>query len=306
MESVFNTPVLLLLFNRPKHTQMVLNQLRLIRPAVLYIHCDGPRKDKPREEEEVQAVRNCLSGIDWPCEIKTLFRTENAGLRDGVFGAINWFFTEVEKGIILEDDCVPDISFFQYCAELLDYYEKEEKVMHIGGSNLGEHLTSHCEDSYVFSKFTFVWGWASWRRAWKKMTLSLDGFETFEKEGIIHDLCNDNMAQAYMLDKFRATKARENNSWAYAWSYSILAANGLTIVPGKNLVQNTGIGTTGATHTVHSDPKAKLKASRLAFPLKHPASLERPEGLDTKIFYAAQKSRNRLILWYLLHKTGLR
>jgi hypothetical protein len=306
MESAFKTPVLLLLFNRPEHTQTVLNQLRLIRPEVLYVHCDGPRKDRPEEDKEVQAVRDCLASIDWPCDIKTLFRPENAGLRVGVYGAINWFFSEVESGIILEDDCVPDSSFFRYCAELLDYYEKEESVMHIGGSNLGEHLTCHCEDSYVFSKFTFVWGWASWRRAWEKMTLSMDGFEAFVSAGVIHDLCTDTMAQAYMLDKFRATRARKNNSWAYAWSYSILKANGLTIVPCKNLVQNTGIGTSGATHTINSDPKARLKASRLAFPLKHPASLERRKGLDTHIFYAAQKSRIRLFLWFLLHKTGLR
>jgi hypothetical protein len=306
MEAVFNTPVLLLLFNRPAHTQMVLERLRLIRPAVLYIHCDGPRMDRPEEEEDVLAVRECLTTIDWPCEIKTLFRAENAGLREGVYGAINWFFKEVDKGIILEDDCVPDISFFQYCEELLDYYEMEEKVMHIGGSNLGEHLTKRCEESYAISKFTFVWGWASWRRAWDKMTLSMDGFESFVNEKTIQDLCDDVMAQAYMLEKFRATKARENNSWAYAWSYSILAAKGLTIVPCRNLVQNTGIGTSGATHTVNRDPKARLKASHLTFPLKHPASLERRKGLDTKIFYAAQKSRIRLFLWYLLHKTGLR
>lgn len=306
MESVFNTPILLLLFNRPKHTQTVLNQLRLIRPAVLYVHCDGPRIDRPGEEVEVQAVRDCLTSIDWPCSIKTFFRPENAGLREGVYGAINWFFSEVEKGIILEDDCVPDLSFFRYCEELLDYYEREEKVMHIGGSNLGEYLTNQYEESYVISKFTFVWGWASWRRAWKKMNLSMGGFEAFVKERIIQDLCDDGMAQAYMLEKFRATKARENNSWAYAWSYSILAAKGLTIVPGKNLVQNTGIGTSGATHTVNSDPKARLKASPMAFPLKHPASLERRKGLDTQIFYAAQKSRIRLFLWYLLHKSGLR
>ncbi|MCC7465544.1 MAG: hypothetical protein IT261_04715 [Saprospiraceae bacterium] len=306
MESVFNTPVLLLLFNRPKHTQIVLDRLRLIRPAVLYVHCDGPRMNRLDDEKEVRAVRECLTSIDWPCEVKTLFRKENAGLREGVFGAINWFFAEEEKGIILEDDCVPDISFFQYCAVLLDYYEKEEMVMHIGGSNLGEHLTKNSEESYIFSKFTFVWGWASWRRAWKKMSLSLDGFETFVSKDFIKDLCDDGMAQAYMLEKFRATKHRENNSWAYAWSYSILAAKGLTVVPCHNLVQNTGIGTSDATHTVNHDPKARLKASALAFPLKHPTSLERIKGLDTKLFYAAQKNRIRLFLWYLLHKTGLR
>ncbi|HLP95718.1 MAG TPA: hypothetical protein VK168_16860 [Saprospiraceae bacterium] len=306
MPQVFDTPVLLLLFNRPAHTQVVLDRLRAIQPSRVFVHCDGPRTNKDGEAAQVAAVREAVAGIDWPCEMHTLYRDENAGLREGVYGALNWFFQEVEAGIVIEDDCVPDPSFFAFCASLLERYAQEEQVMHIGGSNLGAHLTQAMDESYFFSKFTFVWGWASWRRAWKKMSLNLDYFDTFVAQNGIQDLSPNIMVQAYFLEKLRATKARENNSWAYAWSYSILQNNGLSIVPRQNLVQNTGIGTEDATHTVTNDPKAKLKASAINFPLAHPVNLQRPPGLDTRLFYAAQKSKIRLVFWYLLHKLKIR
>ncbi|MBN8676875.1 MAG: hypothetical protein J0M29_01540 [Chitinophagales bacterium] len=306
MPQVFDTPVLLLLFNRPAHTQVVLERLRGIQPSRVFVHCDGARAHKPGEAVQVAEVREAVAGIDWPCDIQTLYREENAGLREGVYGALNWFFSEVEFGIVIEDDCVPDPSFFAFCATLLNQYAQEEQVMHIGGSNLGAHLTQGMDESYFFSKFTFVWGWASWRRAWQKMSLNLDHFDQFIAQNGIEDLSSNIMVQAYFLEKLRTTKARENNSWAYAWSYSILKNKGVSIVPRQNLVQNTGIGTDDATHTVSDDPRARLKASAMSFPLVHPPSLQRPPGLDTKLFYAAQKSKIRLVFWYLLHKLKIR
>jgi len=300
------TPILLLLFNRPKHTEAVLGRLREVRPTRIFVHCDGPRDLVDGEAVKVAAVRALVEKVDWPCEIKTLFRTENAGLRAGVSGALNWFFEAVEQGIVLEDDCMPDLSFFPFCEAMLQRYASDEQVMHIGGSNLAEQLTRSLPTSYFFSQFSFVWGWASWRRAWAKMSLDLDGFEDFVRENCIKSLTPDPMAQTYLLEKFRATKARENNSWAYAWTFSVLKNKGLSIVPRLNLVQNTGIGEVGATHTKHTDKKANIRASSLAFPLVHPALIERPIGLDQKIFYSSQKSRLRLTLWFLLQKFGLR
>ncbi len=306
MNYVCSTPVLLLLFNRPDHTAAVLDRLRLVRPSQVYIHCDGPRANVPGEALKVDQVRAQMPGIDWPCEIQTRFRDQNAGLRAGVSDALNWFFSAVELGIVLEDDCLPDPSFFPFCEELLERYATEEQVMHIGGSNVAEPLTRQLPSSYFFSQFSFVWGWASWRRAWVKMSLDLDGFETFQAQNRIQSLSKNRMAQAYMLDKFRATKARENNSWAYAWAYSVLKNKGLSIVPSLNLVQNTGIGEAGATHTKESNPLAKLQASKMAFPLRHPDQIERPTGLDQEIFYVSQKGWFRLTLWFLLQKFGLR
>lgn len=306
MESTFSTPILLLLFNRPQHTQEVMQLLQELRPARLYLHCDGPRPHVPGEVERVAEVRKTTQSISWPCEVKTLFREENAGLRAGVYGALNWFFSEEESGIVLEDDCAPDLSFFPFCESLLKKYAEDETILHIGGFNIAEADTRNMSDSYFFSRLSFVWGWASWRRAWHEMSIDLDGFENFVAEGSISELLPDPIARAYMLEKFRATKARENNSWAYAWSFSIMKNKGLSIVPRVNLVQNTGIGALEATHTTKADERAGIKASAISFPLQHPKSKTPPKGLDQRIFYHSQKSRPRLLLWFLLKKLGLR
>lgn len=306
MEYRCETPLLLLLFNRPQHTEAVLECLRKVRPSQVFVHCDGPREHVAGEAEKVAAVRGVLQKIDWPCSVQTLFREQNAGLREGVSGALNWFFAQVEQGIVLEDDCLPDESFFPFCESMLGRYAADERVMHIGGSNVAEDLTRHLPSSYFFSQFSFVWGWATWRRAWANMSIDLDGFDHFVQENRIHTLTPYPMAQAYFLEKLRATRARENNSWAYAWAYSVLKNNGLSIVPSLNLVQNTGIGEAGATHTTADDKKARLRAARMVFPLRHPTQTERPAGLDAKIFYASQKNRIRLTLWFLLQKFGLR
>ena len=158
-----DTPILLLLFNRPKHAEAVIQQLRKVQPATLYVHCDGARANVSGEAEKVAMVRLALEKIDWPCEIKTLFREQNAGLRVGVYGALNWFFESEAQGIVIEDDCMPDPSFFPFCEAMLDRYAQEEKVMHIGGSNVAEKLSRQLPSSYFFSQFSFVWGWATWR-----------------------------------------------------------------------------------------------------------------------------------------------
>ena len=301
-----STPVLLLLFNRPQHTAAVIEQLRKVRPARIFVHCDGPRDQYPEEAEKVAAVKSELKKIDWPCELSTLFREQNAGLRVGVFGALNWFFESVEQGIILEDDCLPDVSFFPFCEAMLERYALEDQVMHIGGSNVAEGLTSTFTNSYFFSRFSFVWGWASWRRAWKKMSINLEGLEAFEQQNRLEELFSNPMARTYLYDKFRATKRGKNNSWAYAWFYSILKNKGLCVVPRQNLVQNTGIGDSEATHTKKADPQAGLRASSLHFPLTHPLGFDRDPDLELGLFYAAQKSRIRLTLWFLLKLFGFR
>jgi hypothetical protein len=298
---MMNTPVLLLVFNRPAHTQAALEHLRQIQPSYLYIHADGARSDRPDEQAQVDEVRSILTQIDWKCEVKRLYRTQNFGLRDGVFDAIHWFFDEVEAGIILEDDCLPDPTFFDFCSELLAKYADNEQIMHIGGSNLIDHKTENKAESYLFSQHTFVWGWATWRRAWEKMSLDLRGLVNFEKSGNITVFLENKKAQEYMLDKFRVTRSRENQSWAYAWQFSVLYHKGLSIIPTRNLIENVGIGDAQATNTKGYMHGAKNKAKSLNLPLVHPI-IGRDRDLDQAFFYANQKAKHRLWLWWLLRR----
>jgi hypothetical protein len=272
----------------------------------VYVHCDGPRIGVREDIENVWAVRALIDEIDWECSVKTLFRAQNTGLRAGVFDALHWFFEQEEMGIVLEDDCLPDISFFRFCEELLDYYQHEPKVMHISGSNLAQKRTEGAPESYFFSTFSFVWGWASWRRAWNKMSIDLEGLDDFVRSNGIQNCVRGRLSQTYLLDKFYTTKQKRNNSWAYAWFYSILQANGFSIVPSINLVQNTGIGEPGATNTRKKNEKAAILAAAIKFPLTHPKEIRRLPELDQHLFYLTQKSRWRLFLWYILKRIGLR
>lgn len=303
----YSVPVLFLNFNRPRHTQGVLERLRILQPDRLYVHCDGPRNHHPSDAQHVAEVRAILATqIDWPCEVKTLFRTVNLGLREGVSDAINWFFQQETEGIILEDDCVPDLSFFRFCREMLEQYRHDEQIMHIGGSNLAQKLTMHLPESYVFSKFSFVWGWATWRRAWQTMSISLDELDVFAGSKVFKQFVSNSLARSYMLDKFQDTRQRKNNSWAYAWFYSILKNNGLCIVPKINLVQNVGVGERTSTNTTGSNKSAMLEAGQLDWPLIHPVRRIPDRYLEQHFFYTSQKKRLRLLLWWALKKVGLR
>jgi hypothetical protein len=144
----------------------VFERIRAIKPHKLFIAADGPRLDRSAEIEKCLQAREIISQIDWQCELKTLFKAENSGPFWGPVSAISWFFKEVEEGIILEDDCLPDLSFFTFCEQLLEYYRNETKIMHISGSNF-QFGQKHGKDSYYFSKYTHVWGWATWKRAWQ-------------------------------------------------------------------------------------------------------------------------------------------
>lgn len=160
-----STPVLFVVFNRPETTSRVFNSIRNARPARLYVAADGPRAMREGEAQRCVEVRRIASAVDWPCEVRTLFRDENIGCRRSVSGAISWFFEHEPEGIILEDDCLPDASFFSYCATLLERYRIEPRVMAITGNNFQPSMEGYSA-SYYYSIYNHVWGWASWRRAW--------------------------------------------------------------------------------------------------------------------------------------------
>ena len=154
-------PILLLAFNRPDYLAGLIERLREVQPTRIFIAIDGPREDRPEEASKVQACRDLVGTIDWPCEITTLFQESNLGCGLGVSTAITWFFDNVERGIILEDDLEPDPSFFGYCSELLDRYEQDPRVFAISGCNYVPSADQGFPDqSYRFSQVAHIWGWA--------------------------------------------------------------------------------------------------------------------------------------------------
>lgn len=249
---MFNTPILLLTFNRIDTTEKVLEAIRAIKPKQLFVVADGPRTHKEGETAICENVRQLvLSRVDWDCELTTNFRTENLGCGIGVYQGISWFFEHVEKGIILEDDCLPDPSFFHFCADLLDYYANNAKVMHISGNNF-QYGKRHGNASYYFSKYTHNWGWATWRRAWNKYQFKIDDLQKSIDNRLFEDMGLSESEKKYWMGIFEELKHGKTDVWDGQWLYSVWKNKGVSILPNKNLVKNIGFNQQ-ATHTFSID-----------------------------------------------------
>ncbi len=243
--------VLFVLFNRPDTTLQVFNQIRVAKPKRLYLTADGPRPGFPDDELLCKQTREIAGEIDWDCEVKTLFRDENAGCKNGVSAAINWFFSQEEEGIILEDDCLPANSFFKFCDTLLEKYRHDTRIRHITGCNL-QFSNKWGDASYYFSNRTHVWGWASWRRVWDDYDLNLDKYDGADIKQQMKNIYDDDLVAESWANIFKELKAGKINSWAYPLDFANFFNNGLVIIPNENLVSNIGFSA-NATNTLREN-----------------------------------------------------
>jgi hypothetical protein len=267
---MFTTPILFLIFNRPITTKLVFEKIRQQKPSVLFVASDGPREAKFGEAAVCEECRNIvLNGIDWPCEVKTLFREKNLGCGTAVSQAITWFFKNVEEGIVLEDDCLPDSSFFSYCALLLDRYRQDQRVFLISGNNLIGTAWKSDLHSYFWGHIG-VWGWASWRRAWNLYDYRMNGWEKAEMKSRIRDALKTEGWFGYYYSMYESAYKGTLDTWDVQWCYTILKNGGLSANPSVNLVKNLGFGNQ-STHTNNQcHPFANLSVGTLDFPLIHP------------------------------------
>lgn len=238
MSVPFDIPVLMLVFNRPDETQRVFDAVRTVKPAKLYVAADGARAHKPNDAALSEQTRAIFKQVDWPCQVITLFRDENLSCGPAVSSAIDWFFSHEEMGIILEDDCLPNQSFFTFCRTLLHHYKDDERVMQICGSNFQQgHVRG--DASYYFSMFSFIWGWATWRRAWKHYSYTLQNINQVS-ELHLQDYTNHSGIKRYWNHTFMFSKKQLFNTWDYQWALTILKQSGLSLVPNVNLITNIG------------------------------------------------------------------
>lgn len=260
------TPILFLVFNRPDTTRLVFEEIRKAKPQRLYIAADGARIDKPGEAEKVAQVLRIVGEVDWPCEVKTLYRNNNKGCKLAVSEAISWFFENEEMGIILEDDCLPEPSFFGFCETLLDMYQCDDRVMAICGTNLAS--TENLQESYYFSGIPHIWGWATWRRVWAEYDVEMKDLEK---------VCDSVAAQShfskaiwcYWKRFFKEVRDGLVNTWDVQFSYLAIKSGRLSIFPKRNLISNIGFGA-DATHTTGESLLANLRVYPMETDLKHP------------------------------------
>jgi len=241
------TPVLFLIFNRPDTTQKVFNAIKQAKPRQLFVSADGPRENKEDEKEKCKQARKIIEQVDWDCEVKTLFRDKNLGCKVAVSSAIDWFFENVEEGIILEDDCLPSQSFFWFCQELLKKYRDDTRIMTVSGTNYGYVVDDFLYD-YFFSKNISIWGWATWKRAWKKYDINMDKFYEVYKLNMHKLFFQNDQEYRVRLNNFKRTLSGEIDTWDYQWSFACFINDGVSIIPKINLVENIGFGEE-ATHT---------------------------------------------------------
>lgn len=300
---MYQTPILFLIFARPDTTRKVFERIKQIQPTKLYIAADAPRRDRPDEIKRSKETRMIIDQIDWLCEVHTLFRVENLGCKMAVSSAISWFFEQEEYGIILEDDCLPDLSFFPFCEKLLLKYKDDERIGHISGQCFFPKRVDS-DFSYDYSRIVHIWGWASWKRVWKNYDVHLSCWERMKKNKIKKKSFFINRSEQIYFTSFIADTLSGNNginTWDTQYMFMLRNQNQLSIYPSVNLVTNIGLNSENATHTKDRSNKRLVVANEMQFPLKHPTYVYPNKMLDeisVKKLYFSYKRILRYIFRY--------
>lgn len=264
-----NASVVFLVFNRPELTARVFARIREARPARLFIVADGPRSGRPDDVRKCREVRELIERqLDWPCAVVRDYAEQNLGCGRRVASGITRVFAQVESAIILEDDCLPDPTFFRYCDELLQKYRDEPGVGLISGSHHQVASSSGPED-YYFCRYGNIWGWATWRRAWQKFDQTMGDWREWRDAGHLERLFPDRKVQAFWRKTWNEAAAGQHDTWDYQWTYAYMKHGMLGILPRVGLIENIGFGP-GATHTL-GESGASAPVGSVTFPLRHPA-----------------------------------
>ena len=293
MRAKFTTPILFIIFNRPDTAEKVFNEIKKIKPKKLFVSADGPRENKPGEKEKCLATRKIIDQVDWECEVYKKYSDVNLGCKLGVSSGIDWFFKNVEQGIILEDDCLPAQSFFKFCEELLEKYKNNEKIMMISGDNF-QNNRRRGDDSYYFSKLSHIWGWATWRRAWEHYSVNMEGYPKFKQDKKINAIWSKEYIRKYWLDTFDQAYENKIDTWDYQWAFSIWKMDGLCVIPNYNLISNIGFRD-DATHTKSANKLANQKIQSMDI-IKHPFKIEQNKKADNYYSKIFKKSLFKKIL----------
>ncbi|MDR0733201.1 MAG: hypothetical protein LBF08_03950 [Dysgonamonadaceae bacterium] len=291
-----------MVFNREDAARQVFEAIRRRKPKYLFIAADGARKNKPGEAEVCRRVKDIVTQIDWDCELKTLFREENIGCQMAVSTAITWFFEQVEQGIIFEDDCLPDPSFFPFCEELLNRYKDDTRIGHISGNCFLPELIDK-NYSYNFSCIAHIWGWATWRRVWQNFDINFSYWAEAQKDKNKKKNLFTGRHEEIYFSTFISDTLKKNKGfsvWDVQYLYMLRLYNQLSIYPAVNLVTNIGLFSKDATHTVSKkSARSYVPFKPIPFPLKHPKYLLPNKQIDNRTFSKRFFSWKRLARFFL-------
>ena len=268
---MFKVPIVYVCFNRPALTKKTFECIRNIKPSKLFLILDGPRANNKKDIVNRLKVKKIIQNINWNCKVYKNFSKKNLGLKKRFFTGLDWVFTNTNKAIILEDDCLPHKDFFYFCESMLKKYKNSKKIKLITGNNFQNPNKLETDEDYYFSKYSHIWGWASWRRTW----LEVKRDDNFWKNKIFKKnfemMKSSNTEKKYRKNMYKSVLDKKLNSWAIYNLFSIWNNNGLTVTPKINLIKNLGLSS--GTNTKNLDIKLDISNSNLNRPLKHPKKI---------------------------------
>ena len=263
------TPVAFIIFNRPDTTARVFDAIAKARPPKLLVIADGARTHRAGEAQRCAQTRAIIDRVDWDCEVLTNYADTNLGCKVRVSSGLDWVFEQVPEAIILEDDCLPDPSFFQFCQEMLVRYRDDARIGMVSGDNF-QFGQRHGDASYYFSRYPHIWGWASWRRAWQHYDVTAAQWPALRDQGLLDALLAEPAERAFWAHCFQGVFEARIDTWDYQWTLAHWAQGLLSVLPAVNLISNIGFGA-GATHTRGASIYADMPVAALDFPLRHAA-----------------------------------
>lgn len=272
-----NTPIAFCIFNRPELTRRVFEAIALAKPKKLLVIGDGARSDRPEERQLVEQTRAVVERVDWDCEVITHYSPTNLGCKQRMSSGLDWAFQISEELIVLEDDCLPDPTFFDFCQQLLERFRNDPRVMLISGNNFQPNR--HSQHSYYFSHWPHIWGWASWRRAWNHFDVQISSWPEIKSDQALRSVFPGEEQYRYWAGVLDRQHAGEIDTWDFPWAYACWINSGLTILPESNLIANLGFGP-DATHTTDTASRLSNLETYPIGQLNHPPRVLRNEVAD--------------------------
>ncbi len=293
---MLDVAIAFVIFNRPDATRRSFARIRSARPNRLFLIGDASRPQCDGEDSLVEQARQIAENVDWPCEVRKIYATENLGCARRISSGITQAFEEVDQLIVLEDDCVADPSFFGFCSELLHRYHADPRVTSISGTSFQQDIPRG-DASYYFSKYAHCWGWATWKRAWQHFQLDMPQWPVFRDAGHLESICRGAEEIEYWTKVFDRSYRGEIDSWAIPWAFCCWAQHGLNAIPAVNLVSNIGFGTE-ATHTHDDRRDVAAMSTRTLRVAKHPEfvvpHLQADAHTDDRVFSRSGRRKGLL------------
>lgn len=280
------TPVVFIVFNRAEYARQVFDAIRAARPPRLYVIADGPRPSRPDDVEKCAAARAVVANVDWPCDVRRDYAAHNLGSGRRIASGLDWVFQQEPEAIVLEDDFVPHPDFFRFCSEMLERYRDDPRVATIAGANFLAHLREFpADESYFFSRYYSIAGWASWRRAWKNFDYGVTRWPEFKRRGLLEQIYPDPHVRHYFDYAWeQCLRGERPDVWDFQWMFACTMSNALCIVPRVNLTTHIGVVGTHSGQVSRNDLLPRQPLYIGDEPLRHPAFMLPNPNYDTSFF----------------------